>query len=372
MERSGHDQTRRVSRRKLILLSLLLVLLLPLLAYCLTNSGGDDGSPTPAFPAESPGGSTATAGSTGSTPGTAPTTSADVDVYKARCREMAGEMVAARVIYDPRLTMRVGEPTRVDAVVTFNRSIAPSVALPGHGDATAQALGVTCQVHARLRGAPIDFDIDRRDWEQQALFENRTARWNWSVVPKSAGNHKELIIDLKPVVVLPNQSTLNVADPQFVTESFIADVTVAPAVIPAGKRIESWIDRAGKLLQSVVVILSAAAGIFTYIGGKALWRRRRGAGNERTEISELKTIDPATVLEELRTLRVSRGLDAGRVAQRLGIPRTALDALEDGRKVPTLRNVYDYAAALDIDLLLRPRPGSGSGASTGADAREPH
>ncbi len=282
--------------------------------------------------------------STGTPPEEVPTASTTLDIYRARCREAAGQLALARVIYDPNLTMRTDETSTVSAVVTFNKSAAPSVVLPGHSDATAQPVGVTCQVQARLRGATSDFDVEPGDWESRALFDNGSARWDWSVLPKRAG-HKELILDLRPVVRLENQQELNVTGTEFVTEPFRSEVVVTD---PAGRWIASWVDRGGRFLQSVVVVLTALAAIFGFLGGRTWWRGRKGR-------ADLTIADPAQIFEELHKVRVAREVDADEVAQRLGISRNALRAMEAGARVPTVRNLYDYAAALDIDLVLRPK-----------------
>jgi DNA-binding XRE family transcriptional regulator len=363
--------SRRMTRRivGLIALALLCLILLLLVAFC---DGGSSGRPV---------GSASQLPTTGPVPTVAPTSpplavsskpggpsasrtssphsstrSVDPDIYKAKCREAAGELVSARVVYDRRLTMKLNETATVNAVVTFDKSLPPSQILPGHSNATAKAVGVTCQIQARLRGSTNEFDILPDDWESRALFENRTASWDWLVQPK-AGGKTLLVIELRPVVRLVNQSDVNVIDPVFVTEPFYVDVTVET---PIRKSIETGVDQTGKILQSVLAALVAAAGILGYLTRKKWWRGR--SRNEDSSVDENGTIRarPATIIKDLRKMRVERGLDAGRIAKSLGISRSALNALEDGATVPTFRNVHDYADVLNVDVILRSRPGPGA------------
>lgn len=146
---------------------------------------------------------------------------------------------------------------------------------------------------------------------------------------------------------IANQAELNIIDPQGAIEPFISDVTVT---VPVGKSVESWLDQAGKIIPVVSAFLAGVAGVLGLFKGRAWWRRRRSEDEP-----ELTVVDPTTALAELRDLRLSRGVDAARIAQSLGISRAALQALEDGRRTPTLRNVHDYADALDIELLFRRR-----------------
>ncbi|BCY09776.1 helix-turn-helix transcriptional regulator [Actinoplanes sp. L3-i22] len=343
-------------RRAPVLLALgaavtLLILLALTLAYLASDGHSSDGTahatPIPQATPTSP-----QAGTT--SPPAAQSPSADLAVVSARCRERAGELAAARVVFDPRLTMELGRTDTVEAVVTYDRSLAPSVILPGHGNATAEPVLVTCEVYARLRGATDDFTIDQTDWVSQALFENGSARWAWRVTPRSGGA-KELILELQPALKVLDQSNTNLVNPRGAIAPFTSSVDVA---VPAGKSIASWVDWAGR----IVPIASAVVGVVGTVAvmeTRARRRRRRGG-------TELVIADAATALGDLRKLRIARDVDATDVARRLGVPLAAFRALEEGRKVPTLRNVCDYAAALDVDLVFR--HGSGSDAAPPEEA----
>lgn len=59
--------------------------------------------------------------------------------------------------------------------------------------------------------------------------------------------------------------------------------------------------------------------------------------------------------EELRQLRRARGLTAGHLAQRAGIGRTTLSALENGRGNVELTSLLAICAALDVAIAFVPQ-----------------
>lgn len=58
----------------------------------------------------------------------------------------------------------------------------------------------------------------------------------------------------------------------------------------------------------------------------------------------------------LARMRAQSALSQAALARRSGIPRTAINAYEAGRRVPTATTLQRLAEACDLQLTLQPRP----------------
>lgn len=345
----GRQRIRTVALLAALLLTLILLLLL--LSTCDSDDPSAVGQPTPA-PTPTTTGATPTAAATATTGGPAPTASKPAGdglaEFQSRCRESVGALTPARVVYDTRMTMTLGKASTVTALVTFDTELPPSALLPEATKATGEALRVTCHVEARLGGLASDFDVDPADWQTRWFDDRESVTWRWAVKPKVSGQIL-VLLHLRPVVRVAGHGDISAAeDGETATEAFVAVVQVDK---PVGMSLEAGWNWTVQHLESLFAALVAAGGILAFFKGR--WPRRRKRPD--SDVDGPVVTDPARMIEELRRIRVERGVDPDRVAEALTLPRRAFDALESGARVATFRNVHDYADALGLDLALRPR-----------------
>jgi hypothetical protein len=357
------DSARR--RRNLLVaagagLLLALILLFVLLAARDNDDPSAVGYPTPT-PAPTPtaAGGTPTAAPTGSDGAPASQPAGDgLAEFQSKCRESVGALTPARVVYDTRMTMTLGKASTVTALVTFDHELAPSALLPEATRATGEAIKVTCHVEARLGGLASDFDVDPVDWQTRWFDDRESVTWRWAVKPKVSGEIL-VLLHLRPVVRVPGRGDVSAAqDEETATEAFVAVVKVEK---PVGMSLEAGWNWTVQHLESLFAALVAVGGILAFFKGR--WPRRRKRPDDDADGPVVT--DPARMIEELRRVRVERGVDPDRMAEALTLPRPAFDALESGARVATFRNVHDYADALGLDLALRPRRDADTGENPG-------
>jgi hypothetical protein len=55
--------------------------------------------------------------------------------------------------------------------------------------------------------------------------------------------------------------------------------------------------------------------------------------------------------DNIKQLRLSRGLNAGIIADKLGIPTRSVEGIEDGLVATSLIDIYDIACVLEVEPL---------------------
>ena len=200
---------------------------------------------------------------------------ANLEKFRNKCLNDAGQYLKGQLDYEPSLNVVEGRTTDYSAAVDVRAHPDPPDQVLGTSGATGETVILICKVSARLRsvGTGLDVTLGGDDgstagantWQSTRIDTNiGTVSWDWDVKPTTAGD-KALVLEIRPVVDYNGQEVLAS------TDTFSRNIMVHVKSSPLDKT-SDWFRLSWPKIAGIAATLSAA-----YFSIRAFLRKARPA-----------------------------------------------------------------------------------------------
>ena len=166
--------------------------------------------------------------------GQSPSINTPATAALAQCAQHVTDILNARIVYEPKSTMHVGESNPVEAVITLDLETAPAIVFgDSNATVTADAVLLPCRIEAKLDGLASDFEISPTDFDERELSPGKDARWVWNVKPLQIRDNLPLTLLVRGKVS-DGQTTSATAFKKTIVVTALSNIAKAESGLPSG------------------------------------------------------------------------------------------------------------------------------------------